>query len=145
MPADEMAAHFQNHCRHSEREADPEPARHVREFGIGRIVEARDLRLQRHAADRAASGPDLADLRMHRAGIDRAFGHGGLRPALFLQIADGIGRKLGAATGRAEMEGLAAIVEAVLAGRRVDLHAADRVEHADGIVGLVAAGGMDVA
>ena len=85
MAADEMAAHFQHDGRQREHEADPEAARHVGEFGIGRRIEARDLRLQRHAADRAASGADLADLRMHRAGVDRAFRHRGFRLAVFLR------------------------------------------------------------
>ena len=45
-----------------ERKADPEPARHVGEFGIGAAVGGGDLRLQRHAADRAGAGADLPDL-----------------------------------------------------------------------------------
>ncbi len=101
MRADQVTAHFQNDRGHGEHEADPEPARHIREFGIGRRIEARDLRLQRHAADRAGefgigrrieardlrlqrhaadragAGTDLADLRMHRAGVDRALRYGG--------------------------------------------------------------------
>src|SRR5690606_25837041 len=36
--------------------------------------------LERHAADRARARPDLAHLRMHRAGIDRV-GIGGRTPA----------------------------------------------------------------
>ena len=80
--ADEVAAHFQNDGRQRQHEADPEAARHVGEFGIGRRIEACHLGLQRHAADRAAAGTDLADLRMHRAGIDRALRRGGFRLAL---------------------------------------------------------------
>ena len=137
MAADEMAAHFQDDGRQREHEADPEAARHVGEFRIGRRIEARDLRLQRHAADRAASGTDLADLRMHRAGVDRAFRHGGLRLAVFLEISDGIGGEFGAAAGRAEMKGLAAIVEAVLAGRGVHGHPADGVANGRGGVGVM--------
>src|SRR6185436_14973065 len=94
----------------------------------------RDLGLQRHAADRAASRADLADFGMHRAGVDRAFRYGGFRLAVLFQIGDGIGGEFGAAAGRAEMEGLAAIVEAVLAGRGIDAHAADGV--ADGRSGM---------
>ena len=137
MAADEMAAHFEDDGRQREHEADPEAARHVGEFRIGRRIEARDLRLQRHAADRAASRADLADLRMHRAGVDRAFGYGGFRPAVFLEISDGVGGEFGAAAGRAEMEGLAAIVEAVLAGRGVHGHAADGVANGCGGVGVM--------
>ena len=56
------------------RAADPEAPRHVGQFGIGRVAGGDIDRLQRHAADRAAARPDLADLRMHRAGVDRAGG-----------------------------------------------------------------------
>ena len=49
--------------------------------GFGPAVGGGQLRLERHAADRAAAGSHLPDLRMHRAGIDRAFrdGRRGLR------------------------------------------------------------------
>ena len=103
-----MAAHLQHDRRQRQREADPEAPRHVGELGIGRVVEARDLGLQRHAADRAASGTDLADLRMHRAGVDRALGRGGFRLAVLFEIFFRIGGEFGAAAGRAEMKGLAA-------------------------------------
>ena len=55
--------------------ADPEPARHVGKLGIGAAVGGHHVRLERHAADRAAARPDLADLGMHRTGVDRAFRH----------------------------------------------------------------------
>ncbi|MEH2603670.1 hypothetical protein V1277_003047 [Bradyrhizobium sp. AZCC 1588] len=138
MAADEMAAHLQNDGRQRKHEADPEAARHVREFRIGRRIEACHLRLQRHAADRAASGADLADLRVHRAGVDRALRHGCLRPLVLLEISDGIGGEFGAAAGRAEMKGLAVMVEAVLAGRGVDGHAADGIAHGCRTGGLMA-------
>ena len=125
--ADQMAAHFQHDGWQREHEADPEPARHVRKLRIGRCIEARDLGLQRHAADRAASRAHLANLRMHRAGVDRALGHGGFRLAVFLKPGNGIGGEFCPAAGRAEMKGLAAVVEAVLAGRGIDGHAADGV------------------
>ncbi len=79
MPADEMTAHLQHDRRQCEHEADPESARHVGKLGIGRRIEAGDLGLQRHAADRTAAGAGLADLRMHRAGVDRALRRLGLR------------------------------------------------------------------
>src|SRR5882724_2372395 len=77
MPANQVAAHLQSDRGNGEHAADPQPARHISEFGIGWRIEARDLRLQRHAADRAGAGTDLADLRMHRAGVDRALRYGG--------------------------------------------------------------------
>src|ERR1019366_10051769 len=84
------------------------------------------LRLQRHAADRAASGADLADLRMHRAGVDRALRHLGFRLGL-VEILPGIGSEFGSAARRAEMKGLAAIVEPMPACRGVARHSADGV------------------
>src|SRR3546814_3143419 len=36
------------------------------------VVQARHFRLQRHAADRAGAGADLAHFRMHRAGVGGA-------------------------------------------------------------------------
>jgi hypothetical protein len=138
MTADEMTAHFEDDGRQRKHEADPEAPRHVGKFRIRRRIEAGDLRLQRHAADRAASRADLADLRMHRAGVDRAFRHRGLRLAVLFQISDGIGREFGPAAGRAEMIGLAAIVEAVLAGRGIYRHAADGVANGcRGVVGMI--------
>ena len=79
MRADEMRAHLQDDDRKRQHEADPEAARHVGELGIGPAVGGRELGLERHAADRAGAGADLPDLRMHRAGVDRAFRH--RRPA----------------------------------------------------------------
>ena len=42
--------------------------------GLGPAVGGRHFRLERHAADRAGAGARLPDLRVHRAGVDRAFG-----------------------------------------------------------------------
>ncbi len=126
--ANEMAAHLQHHRRHGQRKPDPEAPRHVREFGIGRRVEAHDIRLQRHAADRAASGADLPDLGMHRAGVDRTFRHGGFC-RLLLEIGLGIGGKFGFAAGRTEVESFATVVESVLAIGGIDHHAANGIAH----------------
>ena len=57
-----------------QHQRDPEPPRHVGEFGIRRLVERNLFRLQRHAADRTTARPDLPHLGMHRAGVDRAGG-----------------------------------------------------------------------
>ena len=128
--ADEMATHLQHDRRHGERKPDPEAPCHVGEFGIGRRVQADDIRLQRHAADRAASRTGLSDLGMHRTGVDCAFGHVLLRRARF-EIDLGIGGKLGLAASRAEMKGFAAVFEAMLAGGRIDGHPADGIAHRD--------------
>ncbi|GAA0006386.1 hypothetical protein BRDID11002_63900 [Bradyrhizobium diazoefficiens] len=143
--AGEMAAHLQHHGRQRQHAADPEPPRHVGEFGIGAGLQARDLRLQRHAADRAAAGSDLADLRVHRAGVDRARRHLRLARLLLGEVFCGIGGEFGAASGRAEMEGLAVMVEPVLRGRGVDRHAADGVEDFRRGVALVMGMMMGVA
>ena len=57
-----------------------------------------------------APGPDLADLRMHRAGVDGALRHrfGGALSAL--EIFRRIGRELGPAAGGAEVIGLALVI-----------------------------------
>ncbi len=147
MTADQVTAHFQDHRRQGEHEADPEPTRHVCELGIGRRIQARHLGLQRHAADRAASGTDLADLRVHRAGIDRAFRSGGFHPA-FVEIGLRVGGEFGPAAGCAEMIGFAAVVEPMLACRRIDGHPADGIAHlriADGAVVMVIVVGVIVA
>jgi len=68
----EVAAHFEREDRKREHQRNPEPPRHVRKLGIGRRFGGGQLRLQRHAADRADAEADLPDLQMHRAGIDRA-------------------------------------------------------------------------
>ena len=96
----EMAAHLEPEYRERQHQCDPEPARHVGEFGVRRIVERGLLGLQRHAADRTAARTDLPYLGMHRARIDgagrrRRLWHvsaRGIFPAL-LQIARGNARR----------------------------------------------------
>ena len=75
LQAEQVLAHLQHEHRNGQRQRDPEPPRHVGEFGIGAAVGGHHVRLERHAADRAAPRPDLAHLRMHRTGVDRAFRH----------------------------------------------------------------------
>ncbi len=125
-----MSAPFQRHHRYRQRQADPESAREVDQFGIGAGVGGGHLRLQRHAADRAGAGSDLADLGMHRAGVDGAFDHR-LRRAR-AEIFFRIGHELGAAAGGAEIIGGAFVIGLVLGTRRIDAHAADRIECAGG-------------
>jgi hypothetical protein len=130
--AGEMRAHFQHHHRHGEREPDPEPARHVGKLGIGAGVGGGELRLERHAADRAGAGTGLADLRMHRAGVDGALGHRWGRACVFAEVLAGVGGELGAAAGGAEIVGAAVMHVAVRRSVRIDRHAADRVARAFG-------------
>ena len=57
----------------SQPNADPEPARHVHQFGV--YLFARDLaRLKRHTTDRAGSRLASNDLRVHRARVFSAHG-----------------------------------------------------------------------
>ena len=97
----EMAAHLDREHRQRQRQRDPEPPRHVGEFGIRRIVERYLFGLQRHAADRTTAGTDLPHLGMHRAGIDgagRCSGFGRLRLQEFFRL----GFETLAAAARAE-------------------------------------------
>ena len=67
-----MREHVQGDDRDSERGADPEAPGHVDEFRIDLRLGGDSQRFQRHAADRAAARADLADLWVHRAGVDGA-------------------------------------------------------------------------
>ena len=69
-----MPAHFQHEHRGGQSQANPETPLHVGEFGVGCRFGGDRHGLQCHAADRTTAGTDLADLRMHRAGEDRAGG-----------------------------------------------------------------------
>src|SRR5471032_2971898 len=112
MTADKVTTHFQNDRRQGKRKAYPESAGHVRKFRVGRCIEGCHFGLQRHSTDWAVSGTDLTDLRMHRASIDRALRHSGLRLA-FVEICLGVGGEFGPAACRAEVKGFAAVVEPV--------------------------------
>ncbi len=85
------------------------------------------LRLQRHPTDRAAPGSDLADLRMHGAGIDRTFRDVGLVRSRLVEILLRRGRELRPAACRTKMVGLTVVLEPMLAGRWIDGHPADGV------------------
>src|SRR5438105_3466274 len=69
-----MSAHLQGDDRDRQNEADPEPPRHVDQLGVGAACFGK-LRLERHAADRAMTGADLAHFGMHGTGVDRARGN----------------------------------------------------------------------
>src|SRR6266567_4766601 len=67
--------HDMRHCedkyRNCEHETDPEPSRHLAQFGVFFFPAGnRRFQLKRHPADRAISGMILLNLRMHRAGVD---------------------------------------------------------------------------
>ena len=68
-----MPAHLQHEHRYCKREPDPEAPRHIREFGAWFGFSGRDEGFEGHSANWAGARPDLADLRMHWAGVDHAF------------------------------------------------------------------------
>ena len=126
----QMPAHFQRHHGQRKREPDPEAARHIGKLGIGFRAGACKLGFERHAANRARAGALLANLRMHRAGVDRAFRRRLLRALIGRKILFRIGRKLAAAAGGAEI--IAVVVKTVTMRRRVriDVHAAHGIDGA---------------
>ena len=111
-----MAAHLQGDDRHGQRKADPEAPGHVDKLGVGPGLGRDHHGFKRHAADRAGARTDLPDLRVHRAGVDRAFRKGlGLR-RLGSQIFRRLGNEAFAAARRAEIVGAAGVVRAMLRG-----------------------------
>jgi hypothetical protein len=122
----EMAAHLEHEHRQGEHQRDPEPSGHVDQFGIGTVVERDLLGLQRHAADRARAGTDLAHLGVHRAGVDRAGRRRRLRLARLEEFLR-LGLEAFAAARRAEIVGAAAVFGLVLCRVRVHVHSTDRV------------------
>ena len=124
----EMAAHLEHEDRQRQRQRDPEPPRHVDQFGIRRVVERDLFGLQRHAADRAtcpvrpAAPPDASDRCRWCRPARRAPARVG--PQEFFRL----GFEALAAARAAEEIVLTAVDEAMLCGRRIDLHAADRID-----------------
>src|SRR5690606_25830680 len=109
----------------------PEAAREIAQFGVVALLQARDFRLQRHAALGAGAGMVLAHFRIHRAEVHRAgrwrgfvvAGAGVLHAAV---VARGVGGELVHAARAAEAPAAAAVFDTV---RRIGLHrhAAHRV------------------
>ena len=62
-------AHRQQEHRQGQRQTDAESPRHVHELFVLRFVRGHLQRFERHAAQRAGPGPDLAHLRVHRARV----------------------------------------------------------------------------
>ena len=144
MQIDQMPAHRECEDRNGERQRDPKAPGHVGQL-LARAGRFRGrFRLERHAADRAASGVVLPDLRMHRAGVDRA-GRRGLRRgrgACVMRMSVRMGRRrvgrlrekphrvgheLFPAAARAEIIDRARVLGLVFGRRRIDRHAADGV------------------
>ncbi|MCY1310904.1 hypothetical protein D9M68_751760 [compost metagenome] len=81
-----MTAHLERQHGQCQNQPDPEPPPHVDKLRAWTHVGRDDLRLERHAADRAVAGAELAYLRMHWASVDHAL----LLWALFVR---GLGRR----------------------------------------------------
>ncbi len=130
---DEAPTHLNREYRDGEAKSDPEPARHVGQLGVGPGLGGDRGRLEGHAADGTGAWPDLAHVRVHRAGVD------GVRPrsrhvprALGPQVAVGLGDELRSTAGAAEVECALADLGVVRRPGRVDGHAADRIEGSPG-------------
>ena len=124
----DVPAHFQHHDGDGEHRPDPKAAGHVHQFVVDLDLGRDGDGFQGHAAFGAASGPDLADVRVHGAGVN-GVGHGlGFGGRAVGQIFSRIGGEFFPAGGAAEMEGFAAVAEAVLGGCWIDFHAANRID-----------------
>ena len=98
-----------------------------RSSGLSVICRRHAHRLERHAADRAMAGAFLHDLRVHRAGIERALQQG-LRVATLSEIALRVGLELQPAAFRAEIIGVALMGRRAGRGADVYLHPADGID-----------------
>ena len=135
-----VATHLERRHRHSQSGPNPEPPLHVDQLVAWPFVEARLFRLQCHAADRTTSRPDLPDLRMHGAGVDRPRRRCRCRPLARHHILRRIGDELLAALRRTEVV-CRALVRRPMRGRfRVDLHSANRIRRRGGstVIGTMA-------
>jgi hypothetical protein len=135
MDIDEVTSHLQHEHRQRQHEPDPEPPRHIDELGVGPCVGGCHCRFESHAADRARAGTRLPDLRVHRTGIDCAFGDGLRSRSLALEITRRLGSKFGPAARGTEV--IAAVLVLVMTrcrrwvaqtGSVSDLSATDAVE-----------------
>jgi len=123
----EMAAHLEDEHGDGERDPDPEAARHIDELGARASVGGRDLRFERHAADRAGAGMVLADLGVHRAGPDRAWRSFRSRLLAIAQIAFGVGEELHPAACAAKMKVVSRMGSMVRRPLRIDGHPTNRI------------------
>ena len=69
----EHLRHRQNKNRNGQCGGNPESPPHIEILRVGRVVQRKSLRLQRHSANRINAGSDLHDLRIHRTSVFHAF------------------------------------------------------------------------
>jgi len=71
-PAQAVTEHRQQCDRHRQGQGPPEAALEIHQLRVVAVLQFGQHRLQRHAALGATTGLGLADLGVHRAGVDRA-------------------------------------------------------------------------
>lgn len=127
-----MHPHLEREHRGGEDKADPEATGHVREFGAWSGFRGDHYRFECHPTDGAGTGFEPTDLRVHRAGVfDVLVGRGGRRGG-WGQCVDELARvrlEPGPAVRRAEVVGLAVVVDAVHARVRIYRHPAHGIMH----------------
>ena len=106
-----MVAHVERKQRERQGHGDFEPPGKVDQLWVVGDLRRHPHGLERHAADRAMARAFLHDLRMHRAGVERALGQR-LRLVLLGEIVLRLGRKLPAAAFRAEIIVVAGMLRA---------------------------------
>jgi hypothetical protein len=147
--AQAVARHGKHQDDRSQRQRPPEATAEIAQLGVFVVIKARHFRLQRHAADGAYAGRGLAYLRVHRADVDRAGGscrsHAGiLRPCVTMtlclqftgrgsrrplhKVCVRTGHETFAAARGADVVLRAKVHRVMRRARRVDAHAADRVD-----------------
>src|SRR4029078_9743757 len=101
----------------------------VDQFRVRPLIQRDLFGLERHAADRTASGTDLPDLGMHRTGVDRACRRRGLSLSRLEEFFR-LNLEAFAASCAAEENFPLAIFEAVLCSTPIYVHGADTVHRA---------------
>ena len=126
MPKTEMPAHIEHHDRQRQQRRDQQAARHV-----GELAAVVRLRLLPARAPCRRSGKSLGrfggfpDASGRCRSCLRARVSAGAAPCRYFS---GIGDKLAAAAGRAEVIGLLRVAVAMRTCRRIDRHAAHRID-----------------
>ena len=126
--AGKVCAHLQDQHRHREDRPDPEPSRHVGQFGARTAIFRDPGGFQRHAADRAIARLRPSDLRVHRTRIDSALSRWGARSCYGRpHILGRIGDELGPTAGATKVVSDAVALRTILRCRHIHGHSANRI------------------
>jgi hypothetical protein len=125
----EMTSHLQHKYRQRQHQPDPEPPRHIDQLVVGSCVGSCHSGLESHAADRAGTGTHLTDLRVHRAGINRALRDGRHCRSLVFKVMHRVGSKFCLAARGAKIVGAVPVLVVMRCRRWIHGHAADRIRH----------------